>query len=411
MSFEIIIYLAAMAAVYFFANYRGSIAYAWIVIYFFVAWPIEDNYTGNLSTAYILLGLALIAICELLVRFEKDPFTEKNLQNIAIKTLHLLGKGPVSKVVKPSNHRLVGKAYKLIHRKSWSKLEKLIHRSSDEERYILYKGLADKDERPVFIDQWLSACPGSDVAARMSGFSYIATGWFARGSRTADMVTASGWQTFFIHLDMAAQDFERANQINDNCYTSYIGLITIAMGSQIGAEKLWAYFAKGSALSPNNFFLHSAMIHACAPKWGGDTNEMFSVATQGSENAPDSNAVVASLAVAHVEQWLSLGMMDEEYEHNDYFRRLSVKDDLKKIVDRIESCDASAYSTLEAKNVLAFCLEQANMAVEFRELVSKVSYKFVEYPWYYSYGNFLVLLDSRYAIDAVRKKHGLMKAR
>ena len=406
MSIEVIVYLASMAAVYFFANFKRSIAFLWIVVYFLIAWPIEDYYQGNLSIAYVLTAGVLIALCEFLTRQGKDPFAYDSVRLRVINTIKLVWPSPKTTVMKTSGYKSIERANKYIKQKKWQKLEQYIKQLSDDDRHTVYQGLAEEGIRPSFIDEWLKARPKSGVAYRASGFSHIRVGWEARSAATADEVSLQGWEEFSAELDAAEEDFQKAIKLKDDCYTPYLGLITIAMGSGVGSENMWKYFAKGTSMSPHNYPLHSSMIHACAPKWGGEASDMFTVANTARKEANNNHPVSACLAIAHVEHWLSLSMMGDEEEAEEYFQQNSVREELLGLVEEMKSYGNFDFSSLEAKNVIVFCLEKAEMYKEFRKMVPFLKGKYTEYPWIYYEGSFLAGVDTAYALDHVLKKHG-----
>jgi hypothetical protein len=408
MSIQLVSYLAAMAGVYAFAWYRGSFAFIWIVIYFLFGWIIEDNYQGNLALAYLGLALILVALCELLVRIDKDVLSVDAIIKQTSSLLSFCGLGPKTKLLEASDHKSLVKANKYIQQKDWRRLDKYISRLNDERRYTVIRGLTDQKARMAFIDEWLLFNPNSPIALRVSGFSYLSTGWESRGSATADLVTSKGWDGFLGDLELADQDFKKAINLNDNCYTAYIGLITIAMGAGFGNENTWKYFIRGLALSPNNYHLNSSMLHACAPKWGGDAGDMFAIAHKALEDAPEGSAVAACLAIAHVEHWLSLSMMEHEDEAENYFQQKSVKADLMRIFEILKHHQPKEFVDVEAMNVLGFCLDKAEMAVEFRALLTLMKQRYVSYPWCYSEESFLTYFDCAYAVDHALRKHGYL---
>ena len=408
MTIQLLIYLCSMIAVYFFAEHRKSVGYVWTIAYFLLAWLLEALSPPYLTAIYALLAISIILTCEVLIRLGVDPFSPRSIQSGVKRGLNFIKLSPKTEFLQAKDHPSAVKAIQLMEKSDWRQLHQFISNLGDSDRHTVYQALAENETNAKQIKRWLEVNPDCEIAHVVSGFKYIHRGWQIRGSGTADQVAAKAWKQFFIALSLAEQAFQKAINIKDNCSNPYVGLITVAMGASIGVESLWKYFAKGASLSPRNYQLYSAMIHACAPKWGGDASDMFEVAKTVCDEAPRKSAVRTCLIAAHVEHWLSLSMMDEKEMAGKYFQQSSVRNDIKHVYSEVKSLDHSRLSHVEAKNVLAFCLDKAGMYVEFRELIPQMKNKYVEYPWIYYEESTLSAFDTAYALDHVLKKHGFL---
>lgn len=136
---------------------------------------------------------------------------------------------------------------------------------------------------------------------------------------------------------LAQDNLEYAIELENQYADPYVGLMAVAMGTDIDTKQLWQYFAKALVHCRDHYQAHSTMVNAVAEKWGGEPGEMFVVAHQAASNASEGSHLVGIIAEAHIEQWLSLSLCNMDEEAGIYFREKDVREDLRNAYDKIKN--------------------------------------------------------------------------
>ena len=408
MNLEIIVYLAVMAILYFYLNWRESSGFLWVCIYVLVLWIIEDYTAIKFSYAIVAVGTGIGITFEILSHLEKDPFSEirlilgihQFLRFIGF-SLRKLGVHPKTSILDPRTAPDARIAIELLDQCRWDELDAYLRDLAPNDRYRVVQAMVETNGRPAVFDQWLEASPQSAIALIVSGHQYIHWAWEARGSGLGSTVSNKNIGLFFERLFLARESLEYAIELENQYSDSYVGLMTIAMGTGIDRENIWRYFAKALVHCKDHFEAHRSMINAVAEKWGGEPGEMFVVARQATANAKLGSHLAGIVAEAHIEQWLYLSMCDKDEEAEIYFREKDVRDELRAAYSQIKDCGPETAEMTAVLNNFAFCFYLANLNDLAREVIEKLGKQFSKHPWEYLGNSFMANIDPAFAIDRV----------
>lgn len=318
--------------------------------------------------------------------------------------LKAIGLGPKVSFIDYSEAEqvLTAQAYLVSHQ--WELLESYLIALEHNERCHVISVLTEVKGRPPEFDLWGQQRPESVMAYIFSGMHLINWAWEARGGGTADTVSEDDVDKFYERLLLAKATLESAIELDNSYPDSYVGLITIAMGTGYDRDQVWDYFAKALVHCKSHYQVHSAMIHALAEKWGGEAGEMFVIASKAVVSIEDGNPLAGIVAEAHIEQWLYLGMCDMTAEAEIYFREQKVRDELKDAYEKVRHCSIDTTQHIEAFNNFAFCFYMSGLNSLAKEAMIKLDGQFIEHPWDYLEEPFLAYLDTGFAVDHVLDK-------
>jgi len=408
---DTLIYVGTLVGLYSYLNWRGSVAFLWACVFVLFQWCMYDLLGLDVNTSSIVSGVSLIVTFEIGSRLWEDPFSKAHtvqalsaLFSLFTRFLGVIGIKPKITLVDYRGSDLVQKAIYQLQASNWHALESSLKTMESNTRYDVMQALVDETGRSDAYDEWICAHPQSAIANIVSGFQYINWAWEARGGGVASTVTERGIELFYERLDLAKENFELAIKTENKFADPYIGLITIAMGTGFEREHLWDYFVKAMVHCKDHYQAHVSMINALAEKWGGNENEMFSVANQGTNSAENNNALAAVIAEAYIEKWLYLLMCDMDEEAEVYFRDKDIRQKLTNSYNKIKLCSLEKIDNVQALNSLAFCFYMSGLNSQAKEVIEKLEGRFVEHPWQYLDEPFLASFNPAYAVDHVLEK-------
>jgi hypothetical protein len=408
LNLEVIEYLALLAILYFYLNWRESSGFLWACIYVVVLWIIEEYTSIHFGYSIVAVGTGIGITFEILSYFEKDPFSEIRLIHgfhqilrFIDLTMKKLGVQPKTSIVDPRVALDASTAIELLDHCHWDELDSYLKDLSPNDRYRVIKAMVETSGRPKVFDQWLESSSQSAIAFIVSGHQYIHWAWEARGSGLGSTVSDKNIGLFFERLFLARESLEYAIELDNQYSDSYVGLMTIAMGTGIDREHIWRYFAKALVHCKDHYEAHRSMINAVAEKWGGKPGEMFVVARQATANAKLGSHLAGIVAEAHIEQWLYLSMCDKDEEADIYFREKHVRDELRVAYGQIKDSRSETAEMTAALNNFAFCFYLADLNDLAREVIEKLNNQFAKHPWEYLGNSFMANFDPAFAIDRV----------
>lgn len=214
-------------------------------------WLTNEVIGVGFITSVIGITVGLVMLLELTRYFWDDPFSLLSIYKYFLylyremkKLLKAIGIGPQTTFIDLSYSDDVIRLAKYLELKAWNEADHFLKELSADERYRVVDALTDKKGRASVYDEWIQQCPHSVLAHIVSGNQYIHWAWEARGDGTADTVSNMGIQNFYQRLNEAHESFHRAVELENKYSDSYIGLMTVAMGTGFEREKLWDYFLK-----------------------------------------------------------------------------------------------------------------------------------------------------------------------
>ena len=255
--------------------------------------------------------------------------------------------------------------------------------------------LSDPDERTRLIEVlaegpgelplagWVAAEPESSLPLLLRARNRIYWAWEARGSGTADTVSASGANAFLDRLELAEDDLEAAAALDPKDPTPHaFGLIT-ARGLGIPLAEARARFARAQGARPDHLLAHQALLVRLCEKWGGSHEAMFAHAREATAQAGPGSRLHALIPMAHAERWLFGYAFDEDESFARYFERPEV---IEEIEAAHEACFARGRKQarlvdLELRNHFAFALWLGKRGGKARRELQEIGTHFTQLPW------------------------------
>ena len=183
-------------------------------------------------------------------------------------------------------------------------------RTNQDERGFLLTALS-REAALDTLDAWVSSEPESPEAVLLRGKARLDWAWEARSAAVAEDVSEAAFETFFERLELARRDLESAAQRLPDDAAPHAELLIAARGLQWDGADTREMFARAIERDPLNFRAHEQLLTACCEKWGGSHDEMFSVAREASEKAPEGHPLHMLVVQAHIERWLYFEMADD----------------------------------------------------------------------------------------------------
>ncbi len=412
---ELVVYVGLLIGLYFYSGKRDSSGFFWAVCYFCLHWFFSETLGFGVMEVAIVAAIGLVAILEVTRYYWDDPFSTPSLIGYVRFTLSLVkkvvmavGLQPKSTVYQLNELAEVTLLRKYLSEGRWIEAENFLTEFDTDGRSAIIDPLVSEEGRSEYYDAWLKERPDSAIAWMVSGFQNIHWAWDARGGGTADIVTNVGMQLFYSRLNEAHDAFGRSVNLDSQYADPYVGLMTVAMGTGWEREQLWDYFAKALVRSRYCYSAHSQMIHAVAEKWGGEPGEMFSIASKAVVSAVNDTPLVGILAEAHIEQWLYLGMCEQDDEAEVYFRTTEVRQDLINAYEKMKGAKVDSYQMIQALNNFTFCFYMGGMNELAKEAMIRLEGRVLEHPWDYLDETLMSWIDVGFAIDEVVKKLGVV---
>lgn len=405
-----LVYLLALAVVYLYTNGRGSVGLLWALVFvlFQLSLSLVLTIPAVLNTA-AASGILLV-VFELLLFIADDPFSRPRVFAVVstcfkglASVLALVGIKPRARLINVHDSASVRQVYIQLQAERWDKVEQQLLALPDGARYQLINGLAGVPRRPPVFDEWLAARPMSALPGVVSAQQRLAAAWQVRGTGAASTVTPKRQQTFIELLRQARADLERAVMLDATLCDSYVGMLTVVMGTSGERKQLWDAFAKARVHAENHYQAHMAMVTAMSPQWGGEPGEALGFGRITARQAPADSALPGILAVAHIENWLQLDSSEKDFESGMYFRQSAVLKELNWAYQRLQPSRTMDADLIAALNAFAFSFYLGGQYDVTREILQLLDGRYCDYPWCYCSEPFLATVDIGFAIDQVEK--------
>jgi len=242
------IYLAVLAGLYFYLNWRETSGFMWVCAYVLVLIPCENLLADYFVHAIFVTAATIGIVFECLKHFERDPFSEISFHKFARRVLNgiklvlrILDIKPRTSTIDYQQADDAQQAIDLIRNQRWMELESYLQKMEVNDRHRVIESMVTESERPNALDQWLEAYPQSALAHISSGLHYIDWAWDARGGGLGSTVSDSDYELFYERLFAAKQHLEYSIELDDQFAEAYVGLMTIAMGSGIDRSEIWRW--------------------------------------------------------------------------------------------------------------------------------------------------------------------------
>jgi hypothetical protein len=188
---------------------------------------------------------------------------------------------------------------------------------------------------PSFPDDWVTSAPSSAFPLVARGAFHIRQAWKARGSGRAHDVTQDGWRGFTEHLDLAADDLQRAMETSASDPTPWAYMVTVAMGLSMPKDEIIRIVAESDARALGLRHVYARATTALSHKWGGSHQLMLDFVRDAAVRLPDGSEGLDCVAGAHIEVYTYLKNFEKnEAEQTAYFKQADVASELADAADR-----------------------------------------------------------------------------
>jgi hypothetical protein len=176
-----------------------------------------------------------------------------------------------------------------------------------EDLTFLVEGLQSVSGVERWIAEVIAASPGDPLALLVSGARQIGWAWHARGRFAAASVPEGQWKLFRDRLDTAEQHLFEVVEREPEWAAPWYFLQTAARGLQLGPDVAERRFEATCRRSPGHAAAHRQHLQQLSAQWRGSHERMHAFARAAMLDAPEGSRLGELVALAHLEEWLSLG--------------------------------------------------------------------------------------------------------
>ncbi len=159
---------------------------------------------------------------------------------------------------------------------------------------------------------------------------YFLYAWEARGSGSANTVTADGWRLFKQRLAIAESDANKAWKLDPTQEQIPSLMIRIELGQGQGRERMEMWFSRAMALNTNNYDACYQKLYYLMPRWYGSDEDLVEFGHECASSQVWGGRVPLILADAHDMVCRSAS----EEERRQYFEKKEVWEDIKTAYEK-----------------------------------------------------------------------------
>ncbi|MEV5283281.1 hypothetical protein [Streptomyces sp. NPDC052811] len=268
----------------------------------------------------------------------------------------------------------------------WDTLRGLLEaRPESEDRTELVQAAGDTDGVENWIDEVVEAEPEAALPRLVAGFRHISWGWEARTALQASHVSREQFKVFHARLRIAEQHLYEVAEREPSWTSPWLGLQRTGRGLEAGQATTRRRFE--AAVRRDRFHLgaHQQHLQQVCDKWGGSHEEMHAFARESALGAPGGTLLGQLVAMAHIEQWLSL----DRGADASYMRQSAVVSSLWEAADHSFRHPDFVRSGgwLQVLNTFAMALSLAGDHGGARECFDATEGRVTETPWQYLNGS------------------------
>ncbi len=292
----------------------------------------------------------------------------------------------VPRVQKDSGDPDVARVRKAAASADWGTLRDVLEaRSESEDRTELVRAAGDTAGVEKWIDRAVDAEPEAALPRLVAGFRYVSWGWEARTGARASHVSRDQFKVFHTRLRTAEQHLYEAAEREPSWTSPWLGLQMTGRGLQVGQATARRRFE--AAVRRDRFHLgaHQQQLQQVCDKWSGSHGEMHTFARESAFGAPGGTLLGQLVAMAHIEQWLSLDSGPDA----SYMRQPAVTASLREAADHSyrhpDFVRSGAW--LQVLNTFAMAFALAGDHGSARECFDATEGRVTESPWHYLNGS------------------------
>ncbi|MFI6416947.1 hypothetical protein ACIBG6_05915 [Streptomyces sp. NPDC050842] len=293
---------------------------------------------------------------------------------------------PSPRVQKDSGDPAVGRVREAAAAGNWTAVREVLEaRPESEDRVELLWAVGDTAGVERWISPVLEAEPEAALPRLVAGIRHIRWGWEARTSARASQVSREQFDLFHARLRTAETWLYEAAEREPLWVSPWYGLQVTGRGLQVGQVTARRRFEATVRRDPHHLQAHQQQLQQVCDKWGGSHEEMHAFARASTFGAPGGTLLGQLVAVAHIEQWLSLDSGPDAA----YMSRPEVTASLHKAADHsFRHPDfVREGGWLQVLNTFAMAFSLTGDRNAARECFRATEGRVTESPWYYLDGS------------------------
>ncbi|MFD6889386.1 hypothetical protein [Streptomyces sp. NPDC059957] len=293
---------------------------------------------------------------------------------------------PVARVQEDSGDPDVRRVREAAAAADWTAVSEVLEaRSESDDRTELLWAVGDTAGVERWIVPVLEADQNASLARLVAGIRHISWGWEARTGARASQVSSKQFEVFHERLRTAEQWLYEVAEREPLWTSPWYGLQVTGRGLQVGATVARRRFEATVRRDPQHLGAHQQQLQQVCEKWGGSHEEMHAFARDTAFGAPAGTQLGQLVAIAHIEQWLSLDSGPDDA----YMRGPGVAASLREAADHSfrhpDFVRRAGWAQILNTFAMAFSIagDREGAAECFRATDGRVT----EFPWYYINGS------------------------
>ncbi|WP_245727752.1 hypothetical protein [Streptomyces vietnamensis] len=239
------------------------------------------------------------------------------------------------------------------------------------------------------VERWitgvLEAEPDAALPRLVAGIRHLSWGWEARTGARAKDVTRAQFELFHSRLRTAEKWLYEAAEREPLWSSPWYCLQTTGRGLEVGQVVARRRFEATVRRDPQHLEAHQQQLQQVCDKWGGSHEEMHAFARASAFGAPGGTLLGQLVAIAHIEEWLSL----DPGADAAYMRLAEVTNSLREAADHSyrhpDFVRRGAW--LQVLNTFALAFSLAGERDSARECFRATEGRVTKFPWYYLDGS------------------------
>ncbi|MFF4174109.1 hypothetical protein [Streptomyces sp. NPDC001744] len=239
------------------------------------------------------------------------------------------------------------------------------------------------------VEEWITgvieAEPEAALPRLVAGLRHVSWGWEARTAARAKDVSRERFETFHARLRTAERHLYEAAEREPGWASPWYCLQVSGRGLEVGPEVARRRFEATVRRAPHHLGAHQQQLQQVCEKWGGSHEEMHAFARASAFGAPAGTLLGQLVAVAHLEEWLSLDPGPDAA----HIRRPDVVASLHEAADHSYRHPDSVRRSgrLQVLNSFAMAFSLAGDREAARECFRATEGRVTEFPWSYLDGS------------------------
>ncbi|MGW6710277.1 hypothetical protein ACWGDE_36050 [Streptomyces sp. NPDC054956] len=293
---------------------------------------------------------------------------------------------PVARVQEDSGDPDVRRVREAAAAGNWNAVREVLEaRPESDDRTELLWAIGDTAGVERWIVPALEREPDAALPRLVAGVRHLSWGWEARTGARASEVSHAQFEVFHSRLRTAEEWLYEAAEREPEWTSPWYALQVTGRGLEVGPAAARRRFEATVRRDPHHLGAHQQQLQQVCEKWGGSHEEMHAFARASAFGAPAGTQLGQLVAIAHIEQWLSLDAGPDDA----YMRGPEVVASLREAADHSfrhpDFVRRAGWAQVLNTFAMAFSLagDRDGAGECFRATEGRVT----EFPWYYINGS------------------------